>query len=227
MGWAERWGKFSSVDKELCDFSFHSRFVIPSDRGPQPAALAGWGGERGIRSLLNIKPIARKLERTDGAEIAEAALVLPLVFMLLLGIIWFGRAFNIYSTIQQAAQQGAIFTARGTCVTCRNDFPTNGEVYNQVVAVLQSSSLDPSQIATSASPGLLPCPTPPGGGCAQHNKIWVCRTVQLNVSVGATQTPQCGSVVSFQFPFQFYLPFTSLNMQKIVLSAQAQSRMEN
>lgn len=183
--------------------------------------------KRGIRSLLTIKPIARKLERTDGAEVAEAALVLPLVFMLLLGIIWFGRAFNIYSTIQQAAQQGAIFTARATCVTCRNDFPTNGEVYNQVVAVLQSSSLDPSQIATSASPGLLPCPTPPGGGCAQHNKIWVCRTVQLNVSVGATQTPQCGSVVSFQFPFQFYLPFTSLNMQRIVLSAQAQSRMEN
>ena len=49
---------------------------------------------------------------TDGAEIAEAALVLPLVFMLLLGIIWFGRAFNIYSTIQQAAQQGAIVAAR-------------------------------------------------------------------------------------------------------------------
>jgi len=34
-------------------------------------------------------------------------------------------------------------------------------------------------------------------------------------------------VVSFQYPFQFYLPFTSLNMQKIILSAQAQSRMEN
>jgi hypothetical protein len=33
--------------------------------------------------------------------------------------------------------------------------------------------------------------------------------------------------VSFQYPFQFYLPFTSLNMQTITLSAQAQSRMEN
>src|SRR6266699_2996400 len=72
-----------------------------------------------------------------GQEIAEAALVLPLVFMLLLGIVWFGRAFNIFSTIQQAAQQGAIFTARGTCVTCNNDFPTDKEVYDRVVAVLQ------------------------------------------------------------------------------------------
>jgi len=33
--------------------------------------------------------------------------------------------------------------------------------------------------------------------------------------------------VSFQYPFQFNLPFTSLNMQQIILSAQAASRMEN
>ena len=177
--------------------------------------------------MLNIKRMAHKLESTDGAEIAEAALVLPLVFMLLLGIVWFGRAFNIFSTIQQAAQQGAIFTARETCVTCGNDSPTDKEVYDHVVAVLQSSNLDPKQIPTSLSPGLLPCPAPPGGGCKQHKKIWVCRTVQLNISAGAVQTPQCGSAVSFQYPFEFYLPFTSLNMQQITLSAQAQSRMEN
>jgi hypothetical protein len=183
--------------------------------------------KRGIRSLLNIKPIARKFKSTDGAEIAEAALVLPLVFMLLLGIVWFGRAFNIFSTIQQAAQQGAIFTARGTCVTCGNDAPSDKEVYNHVVAVMQSSNLDPKQITTSASPGLLPCPTPPDGGCTQHKNIWICRTVQLNPTAGAGQPLQCGSAVSFQYPFQFDLPFTSLNMQQIILSAQAQSRMEN
>jgi len=40
--------------------------------------------------MLNL---LRKLERPDGAEIAEVALVLPLVFMFLLGIVWFGRAF--------------------------------------------------------------------------------------------------------------------------------------
>ena len=189
--------------------------------------------KRGIRSFLNINRNARKLANTDGAEIAEAALVLPLVFMLLLGIVWFGRAFNIFSTIQQAAQQGAIFTARETCVTCGNDPPTDKEVYDHVVAVLQSSNLDPKQIPTSASPSLLPCPSPPAPpppptpGCKQHKNIWVCRTVQLNISAGAAQTPQCGSAVSFQYPFQFYLPFTSLNMQQIILSAQAQSRMEN
>src|SRR5215468_897499 len=71
----------------------------------------------------------------QAAEIAEAAVVLPLVFMFLLGIIWFGRAFNIYTTITQAAQQGAISAARSTCATCGNaatpdgsDFTTPGTV---------------------------------------------------------------------------------------------------
>jgi hypothetical protein len=45
---------------------------------------------------MNIKRIASKLRGTEAAEIAEAAVVLPLVFTLLLGIIWFGRAFNTF-----------------------------------------------------------------------------------------------------------------------------------
>ncbi len=50
----------------------------------------------------------RKLARdTRGAEIAEAAAVLPLMFTMLLGIFWFGQAFSIYGAITRAAQDGA------------------------------------------------------------------------------------------------------------------------
>ena len=39
----------------------------------------------------------RKLVReTRAAEIAEAAAVLPLMFMILLGIFWFGQAFSMF-----------------------------------------------------------------------------------------------------------------------------------
>lgn len=174
--------------------------------------------------------IARKLSKTDGAEIAEAALVLPLVFMLLLGIVWFGRAFNIYSTIAQAAQQGAITAARSSCATCGNGGASDTAVDNVITGVLLSSNLDPDQIKVAANPGLPVCPSPPvptGGGCAKkaHN-VFVCRNVQLNPGA-TTQPTQCGTVVAFQYPFKFYLPFTSLNMQQVVMSAQAQSRMEN
>ncbi len=178
--------------------------------------------------MLNVKRIARKLGSTDGAEIAEAALVLPLVFMLLLGIIWFGRAFNIYSTIQQAAQQGAITAARSTCATCTNSFPNDGTVTDAVEAVLKSSSLDTNQIQVSPNP-LAPvfCANPPNACTTAGDHVKICRNVLLNPPAGGTQPPQCGTVVSFQYPFQFYLPFTSLNLQNIILSAQAQSRMEN
>jgi len=183
------------------------------------------------QSLPKLRQIASSLRNTEGAEIAEAAVVLPLLFMLLLGIVWFGRAFNIYSTIQQAAQQGAITAARATCGSCAsgNAFPTDLTVTNAVVAVMQASSLDPTQIKLS-SPAPIPCPLPPpataGAGCTSTiDNITICRNVQLNP--GAGQPIQCGSLVSFQYPYQFYLPFTSLNMQLINLSAQAQSRMEN
>jgi len=185
--------------------------------------------KRGICRLLNTKQTARKLGSTDGAEIAEAALVLPLVFTLLLGIIWFGRAFNIYSTIQQAAQQGAITAARATCATCAtsNTFPNDTTVTGVVETLMKSSSLDTTQIKPS-NPGLPACASPPGGGCPPPtiDNITICRNVQLNLPV-PNQLVQCGTVVSFQYPFTFNLPFTSLNLQQIVLSAQAQSRTEN
>ena len=188
-------------------------------------------GERGICSLLNIKPIACKLGSTEGAEIAEAALVLPLVFMLLLGIVWFGRAFNIYSTITQAAQQGAITAARPVCATCTQasawgttSFPSDATVTGVVEAVLKSSDLDTTQILANAPSPIFFCVNPPGTCSATIDNITVCRNVQLNP---AAQPLQCGTVVSFQYPFQFFLPFTSLNMQKVIMSAQAESRMEN
>ena len=175
-----------------------------------------------------VQPITRRLSSADGAEIAEAALVLPLVFMLLMGIIWFGRAFNIYSTIQQAAQQGAIKAARATCATCDPDFPAPSAVSNAVEAVMQSSNLDTSQILVNSNlPPQTFCTNTPKGCTTTASNIKVCRNVLLNPPASTTQLPQCGTIVTFQYPFNFYLPFTSLNLQQIVMSAQAESRMEN
>ena len=178
--------------------------------------------------LLKIKSFARNLKNADGAEIAEAALVLPLVFMLLLGIVWFGRAFNIYSTIQQAAQQGAVTAARATCATCSpgNNPPTDNMVDSATTAVMQASNLDLTQIIANG-PSPLSCQnTSTAATCttSSHN-ITICRQALLN----STTTPplQCGTVVAFQYPFTFNFPGTSLNMQKIILSAQAQTRTEN
>ncbi len=189
--------------------------------------------------MLNIKRIARKLRGSNGAEIAEAALVLPVVFTLLLGIIWFGRAFNISSTIQQAAQQGAIAAARDSCATCGGGgLPNPTAAANAVVALLRANSLDSGRILQGpnpkvANPNLQPCPPPaPPGSCTAAAggasptgtyNIWVCSSVLLNSS---TQPAQCGALVSFQYPFTFNL-LSLTPLPSITLSAQAQSRMEN
>lgn len=186
--------------------------------------------------MSTLKQLVRRLGSADGAEIAEAALVLPLVFALLLGIIWFGRAFNIYSTIQQAAQQGAIAAAREQCATCTNGdaFPTPATVSSKVSAVMSADSLDLSQVTAPANPpncgpgqACAGCASPAAGSCAKvavgTGSVYVCENVQLNP---AATPAQCGSVVSFQYPFSFnLLSLTSLG--SVTMSAQAQSRMEN
>src|SRR5580693_9629631 len=57
-------------------------------------------------------------QETRGQEIAEAALVLPIVFMVLIGIFWFGQAFRIYGTLAQAARVAAQAAANPVCTTC-------------------------------------------------------------------------------------------------------------
>jgi TadE-like protein len=186
-----------------------------------------------------MRRMVSRLRCANGAEIAEAAMVLPVVFTFLLGIIWFGRAFNIYATITQAAQHGAVTAARPTCATCGagagnwngTSFPGDAAVENSVFSVMRASSLDPVQVTAPgmAFPACPAPPAPPGGGCATTaNNITICRSVVLNPSAAVSPPPaQCGVIVSFQYPFQFVFPFTSLSMQPIILKAEARSRMEN
>ncbi len=176
-----------------------------------------------------MKLIRYQLADEKGAEIAEAAVVLPIAFMFLLGIVWFGRAFNIYSTITQAAQQGAIAAARGSCASCGNTFASDAAVDNVIYSVLQASHLDTGQIMANSNPPTVTAACSaqaPPPACTTTSNITICRSVILN-PVGATDPVQCGAIVSFQYPFQFYLPFTSLNQQRIVLTAHSQTRMEN
>ncbi len=172
---------------------------------------------------------------SKGAEIAEAALVMPLSFMLLLGIFWFGRAYNIYSTITLAAQEGARVAAKPVCATCApgatwagTSFPDDAAVVNAINRTLIASKLQTSQITVYT---LTPAPTAcvnavPAGACVTDagSNITICRNMQLNP--GSSGPEECGAIVSFHYPYQFYFPFTSLNFQLINLPAAAEMRME-
>jgi Flp pilus assembly protein TadG len=173
-----------------------------------------------------------------GSEIAEAALVLPIFFMLMLGIYWFGRAFNVYSTINHAAREGARLATASTsaCATCAgpNTPPTADQVAGQVKQALQASHLDPGQVSnlggTRTACGGAPAVSCAVLGTSGNPQICVRFNVQLQPSANlpaGSGAPDCGVSVDFQYPYQFYFPFTSLNMQKIMLNAGVQMTGEN
>ena len=174
------------------------------------------------------RSILRRLAgETRGTEIAEAAAVLPLMFMMLLGIFWFGQAFSIYGTITRAAQDGARAAAAApTCTTCGGGNAAASNAYAAIQSALTAAKLDPLQaVSPTPAPALLACNTSQPVGCTGPSNVCVQTNVQLSVRAGGG-VGVCGVSVTFQYPFKFWLPFTSLNKQRVLLNASARVRSE-
>jgi hypothetical protein len=169
---------------------------------------------------------------TRGAEIAEAAAVLPLMFMFLIGIFWFGQAFSIYGAITRAAQDGARAGSLPYCATCGGDNTLTAYAANAASAVqkdLIASRLDPSLAQYPSSHTAIPACAVGGGSkdCDPGASAKVCiqSPIQLTTA-GAGATGLCGISVSLSYPYRFWLPFTSVNKQTIWITAAARSRLE-
>jgi len=172
--------------------------------------------------------LTKLVRGTSGQEIIEAAIVIPLLFTILFGVYWFGRAFNIYGTINHAAREGARVAIQ-TCASCSqlSTAALKTQVAAAVTQSLEASHLDPSKALNSTvTPAAVACPGS-GGGCSNiplnggPGKVHFCQSVQLNA--GSPDPPVCGVIVSFQYPYQFWFPFTSLNLQTISLKAKVQA----
>ena len=176
-----------------------------------------------------MKSFKRILLGTDGAEIAETAVVLPVLFTVLLGVFFFGRAYNIYGTITQAAIQGARAAVAPACATCGNlALPADQIATNVIAPVLQASKLDPA-LVQALSPIACACGSVACGSTVACDPAGVAATpsicVQQNVALSTTGTAQqCGTSVSFKYPYGFNLPFQSFTLQ---MKASAQMRGEN
>jgi TadE-like protein len=160
-----------------------------------------------------------------GAEVAEAAAVLPLMFMVLLGIFWFGQAFSIYGTITHAAREGARAGAAPACSTCAAGTP-DANAWAAIQTAMQAAHLNASRASQpSTIPSLNSCidgSAVPCDGTYGH----VCIQPKVQLAPAASGAGACGVSVSFQYPYQFWLPFTTLNLQQIQLPANATVRME-
>ena len=169
----------------------------------------------------------RLADEVSGAEIAEAAAVLPLMFLILIGIFWFGQAFSIYGAITRAAQDGARAGSLPYCVTCTQPSTAAANAIAAVQNDLLASKLDPSKAQQ-------PSPLPSVQACSQGASV-TCDGASTNVCVQApillTRTADrasglCGISVSLSYPYRFWLPFTSVNNQTILITASSRMRME-
>lgn len=174
------------------------------------------------------KTLLRLLIETRGAEIAEAAAVLPLMFMMLLGIFWFGQAFSIYGAITRAAQEGARAGATPYCTTCASatlaQYATNAA--NAAQAAMTSSNLNPALAQYPTTPATFISCNATTTTCANTSANFCVQAPVILTTSNTGATGTCGVSVSFRYPFQFWLPFTSLNKQMIWIPASARVRME-
>ncbi len=181
----------------------------------------------------------RLFRAIGGSEIAETAIIMPLLFMMVLAIFWFGQAFRIYTTITQAARQGARAAIAPACSTCT---PVTNTVaaQNAIAAInstLAAAHMTTAQIqAPSQVPTLCPCGST-NSSCSGSaiscesipatTNVCVQPNVQLSYSsLGGAGS--CGTSVSFGYKngFNFTIPFTELNLGNMNLPAQAQMRSE-
>ncbi len=145
-----------------------------------------------------------------GAQIAEFAAVAPLLVMVIFGILWFGRAFNIYTTVNHAVRNAAQAAATRSCASCGNTFPTTGSVETDVIdPILSASHLDP----------------------AQKQNFTIVHGVIENPSSSPRVT---GAKVTLSYPYNFKLngitccpvALTPLTLG-VTINAQAQAQEEN
>jgi hypothetical protein len=161
--------------------------------------------------------IARRNVWADarGSELLEFAFTLPILMMLLLGIFWVARAYNLYETMTRAAREGARVAVAPACSACSGggQLPSIGTIATAVQNSMTSFALDSTQV------GCGPCP----GTCygAAPNICY-----QSDVVLNPSTTPaEHGVVISFTYPFQMQIPFVP--MSAITLSTNVQMRQED
>ena len=133
---------------------------------------------------FTLTQIKARFASEKGSELVETSAVILLFMMLVMGVFQFGRGYNIYQNITNAAREGARFAVapeRGGGVT----YPTTSEIRSVVVNYLNSANL--------ADPGatrLQILPNQSLGGVAACNP--------------AVSGSPCGTGVSLSYPFSIF-----------------------
>lgn len=153
-----------------------------------------------------------------GQELLEFALTIPVLFMLILGIYWMARAYNVWQTITRAAREGARYAVLPDAAYLGNTLEENYTAANQCLTNPTYEYTNFVLPALNAS-GLADVTTVPGGSYCQE-------AVVMNPD-SDTSVKQCGVQVNITYPITLAIPFTALSASTWNISTQVQMRMEN
>jgi Flp pilus assembly protein TadG len=138
-----------------------------------------------------------------GADVFEAALVLPILLTLLLALFSFGRGWDIYQTMTRAAREGVRQAVMTSCATCGNTAMAPQDIQSNIVfPALQATGIDTTNPVLQSS----------------------YKQVQAPLDTGSSV---CGVYITFSYPYVVKIPFIPLNLGTITLTTKVQMRLEN
>ena len=158
----------------------------------------------------------------DGAEIAEFAIVLPILFFLVLAMFWLGQAYNISNNLNKAATDGLSAALKNTCATCGNTAATNTQIADAIEKAFQAGNLKAGNLQP-----FTPTPTCPS---TRFTSVTSSTGIAYKVEVCSGLALWPGStVVGTRIAMQYRTPISSPvgAFRNLTLAAVVQGRPEN
>jgi Flp pilus assembly protein TadG len=141
-----------------------------------------------------------------GADVLEAAFVLPILLTLVFALYSFGRGWDIYQTMTRAAREGVHEAVTTSCAMCGNSYtPATGpgSIQSDIVfPALQAAGINTSNSVLTTS---------------YHQGVTV---LDQSGSV-------CGAYITFSYPYNLTVPFLPWTLTTITLTTKVQMRYEN
>lgn len=149
-------------------------------------------------------PQKRGLGKRGGQALAEFALILPVLFLVIAGIIEFGRGWNMKQAVTDAAREGARYTVVVDSTMTIND------VYHKVrlrlaLANIDTTATGPTTIAMNPSGNEFHCKAGAGHGAEMSVRVttkhrmgwvgalmgWAGASSTITISSKATMRNEC------------------------------------
>lgn len=135
-----------------------------------------------------------------GADLVEAALVLPILLTIIFALYSLGRGWDIYQTMTRAAREGVRRAVTTGCATCSSSgYDSTTTIQDIVDQALGAAGIDSSKV---------------------ENYTQGYKWLDNSNSV-------CGAYIKFSYPYNIVIPFVPVPVTSITLSTNVQMRLEN